>query len=329
MKWDWKVKYMNPEISVIVPVYNVEKYVEKCINSILGQTYKNFELIIVNDGSTDNSLKKIKKFSDDRIILIDQKNQGLSGARNTGISKAKGKYVTFIDSDDWISKGYLQEMMYCAHKYNADIVSIKECTVTEDNKYGYIQRPLLVFKNKVADALFGLYNSNFACAKLLKKTLFIDNNIYFPLRKNYEDLGTMYKIYDHAKRVVIADTENYFYLLRTGSITQSKDKRDIESQIEFIREIENYKLSQNYDFFGLYILVKIFSAISDLSKSEKVSSKDRKKMVRELYALSKPYHIKFKYFRSAHNSDQLRAVLVKLGIANTVLRFKNIIKDIA
>ena len=101
---------MHPLISVVVPVYNVEKYVKECIESILEQSFKNFELIIVNDGSTDNSLNRVLEFKDDRIVLINQKNMGLSGARNTGIHHAKGKYITFIDSDDWISKDYLNEM---------------------------------------------------------------------------------------------------------------------------------------------------------------------------------------------------------------------------
>ena len=124
----------------MVPVYNVEEYVSKCIRSILQQTFKNYELIVVNDGSTDDSLGKLQQFSDNRLKIIDQKNKGLSGARNTGIKHAVGKYITFIDSDDWISNDYLEVMINCAKKYNADIVSIKECIVDNENKYHYKNR---------------------------------------------------------------------------------------------------------------------------------------------------------------------------------------------
>ena len=119
----------RPLVSIVVPVYNVENYVSKCIQSIFRQTFKNYELIVVNDGSTDNSLSKLQKFSDNRLKIINQKNKGLSGARNTGIKRAIGKYITFIDSDDWISEDYLEVMVSYARKYNADIVSIKECIV--------------------------------------------------------------------------------------------------------------------------------------------------------------------------------------------------------
>ena len=317
---------MCPEISVIVPVYNVENYVEKCIHSILEQTFSNFELIIVNDGSTDDSLERVKRFRDKRIVLIDQMNQGLSGARNTGLKVSKGKYVTFIDSDDWISKNYLKEMISCATKYNADIVSIKECTVTDGKKYSYIKRPLLVFRDKAADALFGLYNSNFACSKLIKKDIFIKNNISFPLHRNYEDLGTMYKVYDKAQTAVVADKENYFYLIRSGSITQSKNKEDIIGQIYFIQEIKKYKFSKQYSFFGLYMLVKIFSVISDLNKCPDITPSERSNFVHKLYSLSRSYKFKLKYLKAAHMSDQIRAILVKVKLANIALQLKNRVK---
>lgn len=314
---------MCPTISVIVPVYNVEKYVEKCLSSILEQTFKDFEVIVVNDGSTDKSLDKIKVFKDDRLVLIDQKNQGLSGARNSALKIAKGKYVTFIDSDDWISKNYLKEMINCAQKFHADIVSIKECTVINGKKYKYIHRSLSVFKENAADALFGIYNSNFACAKLLKKSLFTENNILFPLHKNYEDLGTMYKLYDKAKVAVVADKENYFYLIRSGSITQNKRVSDIEAQISFIQEIESYNFSKDYYYQGLYILVKIFTAISDLNKCDGLSSSEKKKLMNELILLSKQYKFKLKYLKAPHFSDKLRAILVRFKLANFVLQIKN------
>ena len=111
-------------ISVVVPVYNVEKYIDRCLNSIINQTYRKLEIIIVNDGSTDNSRKIIDKFSkmDSRIIVIDKNNGGLSEARNVGINAATGDYITFIDSDDFVSYDYIEYLYSLIEKYNPSAI---------------------------------------------------------------------------------------------------------------------------------------------------------------------------------------------------------------
>ena len=114
---------MKPKISIIVPVYNVESYLVRCIDSILNQSFKNFELILVNDGSTDDSLIICKKYLnvDKRIKLVSQVNKGLSAARNTGLRHTSGKYICFIDSDDFVEKDYLLFLINNIEKYNSDI----------------------------------------------------------------------------------------------------------------------------------------------------------------------------------------------------------------
>ena len=113
-------------ISVVVPVYNVEKYIDRCLNSIINQTYRKLEIIIVNDGSTDNSRKIIDKFSkmDSRIIVIDKNNGGLSEARNVGINAATGDYITFIDSDDFVSYDYIEYLYSLIEKYKVKVLSL-------------------------------------------------------------------------------------------------------------------------------------------------------------------------------------------------------------
>lgn len=315
---------MHPLISVVVPVYNVEKYVKECIESILEQSFKNFELIIVNDGSTDNSLNRVLEFKDDRIVLINQKNIGLSGARNTGIHHAKGKYITFIDSDDWISKDYLNEMAIEAQKYNADIVSIKECKVI-DGEYFYKKRPLKIFKKEAANALFGLYDSNFACGKLIRLSLLKKHNIRFPLHKHYEDMGTMYKVYSNAKVSVIADKENYFYRIRSGSITQNGTKEDAITQIEFIDEINKHQYLNKYYFFNLYILVKVFDTLSFISKSTSISNKDKAKLRKAAYAIAVRRKAPFYYFNKTAKGNYIRAILTKYELVGMVLKIKRML----
>lgn len=107
-----------PEVSIIIPVYNNEQYIEKCIQSVLNQTFENFEVIVINDGSTDKSGEILEKLNreDSRIILIEQKNQGVAVARNRGMNKATGKYITFVDGDDYLKNNYIEKMYNLAEK---------------------------------------------------------------------------------------------------------------------------------------------------------------------------------------------------------------------
>ncbi|MCG9533285.1 glycosyltransferase family 2 protein, partial [Providencia rettgeri] len=122
-----------PLVSVIIPVYNTEIYLMKCINSIINQTLKDIEIIIVNDGSTDNSLAIIHSFSDDRITVINKINGGLSSARNMGIAQAKGEYILHVDSDDWIDENYCLDTVTFAKKHNVDIVLTNLKLLWNDN----------------------------------------------------------------------------------------------------------------------------------------------------------------------------------------------------
>ena len=131
------------KVSIIIPVYNVEKYLDKCLKSVLNQTYKNIEIIVINDGSTDNSLKICKKYKDKRIVLIDKENGGVSSARNKGLELASGKYITFVDSDDWLELDAIENMVSFIEKENVDFVrfcyqtaGVRQNSVSEaENKY--------------------------------------------------------------------------------------------------------------------------------------------------------------------------------------------------
>ena len=122
------------EISVIIPVYNSEKYLKKCLDSLLNQTFKNFEIICVNDGSVDNSLKILEeyKLKDNRIVLINSKNEGPGSARNKALDVAKGRYIIFVDSDDWVDEKCLEIFYTNANITNADITECQPCTFFED-----------------------------------------------------------------------------------------------------------------------------------------------------------------------------------------------------
>ena len=217
---------MNDIVSIIVPVYNVEKYLEKCIYSILNQSYKNIEIILVDDGSTDDSGKICDHFSnvDHRISVIHKKNGGLSDARNAALDIAKGTYVTFVDSDDYIKVDYVQYLYTLLKKYDADISICEFDYMDESGKR--INHPLannkeMEFNQKKAlKKLLGqkLY-TNSSSGKLFKMEYFAD--IRYPFGKLYEDTLTIYKLFLKAKKISFGARPLYCYIYHEQSISKS------------------------------------------------------------------------------------------------------------
>ena len=161
-------------ISVVVPVYNVEKYIDRCLNSIINQTYRKLEIIIVNDGSTDNSRKIIDKFSkmDSRIIVIDKNNGGLSEARNVGINAATGDYITFIDSDDFVSYDYIEYLYSLIEKYKVKVASSFYQIISSEDEIKtneeYIDKKLTA-REAVNKMLYRENIAHIACGKIYSK----------------------------------------------------------------------------------------------------------------------------------------------------------------
>ena len=238
------------EISVIVPVYNVEKYLDKCVRSLLNQKFAyNYEIILVNDGSTDSSGNIADKYAMEHSMLkvLHKKNGGLSSARNYGLRYARGKYITFVDSDDYVSDDYLSALHSMAMKYDADIVLTQICLMTEDEAEKYhkedIETELIDNKEAFWEVYIQKRVSWSACGKLIKKEIL--NKHKFP-DGYYEDSASMYLFLDEAERVVVSDLRNnYHYIRREGSITASRLSEKHMRIFEVCDEIENY-LKNNY-----------------------------------------------------------------------------------
>lgn len=216
-------------ISVVVPVYNVEKYLSECVESIVKQSYKNLEIILVDDGSTDNSGIICDEFSkiDNRIIVIHKENGGLSDARNVGIKNAKGQFIYLIDSDDFIANEFVIEKMnnlltedidivvaYCYEKRNEENIY---CKYDKDIQ-GIILTPSqaigLMYEWKTHK-----YNLTVAHNKLYRKKLFVD--IEYPLGKLHEDEFTTYKLYLKSRKIAMLNDSTYAYRIREDSIMTS------------------------------------------------------------------------------------------------------------
>lgn len=225
---------MNELISVIVPVYNQEKYLVRCLDSLIQQTYHCLEIILIDDGSTDNSNSIMQKYAkdDNRIQIVSKANGGLSDARNSGLDIASGKYVTFVDSDDWVDIEYIEKMYQTLKKYSADIVVVNPVKVWNTSKVNRnISKYSKIFEynssQAIADMWYQRNIGNYACGKLYSIELF--RGIRYPVGRLYEDLATTYKLFWQAHRIVYFTEKLYYYFQHTGSImSRPFDKRNLD-----------------------------------------------------------------------------------------------------
>ncbi|MGM0874213.1 MAG: glycosyltransferase family 2 protein [Bacillota bacterium] len=215
-----------PAISIIVPIYNVEQYLHRCLDSILAQTFTDFELILVNDGSTDNSGEICDLYAekDTRIKIIYKKNGGLSDARNSGIKIAQGDFIGFIDSDDWIEPNMYEILYNLCIENNVDIstCSFNIWDKGERRKVKINKKSVTVLDSKTA--LQNMYDGKLpgyvAWNKLYKKHIF--ETIRFPKGRIYEDAAIMYRVYDSTNGIAFIEYPLYNYIYRESSITRSE-----------------------------------------------------------------------------------------------------------
>lgn len=230
-----KVSKKNPLISVVVPVYKVEQYIHRCIDSILNQTYKNLEIILVDDGSPDNCGKICDDYAkkDKRIKVIHKKNGGLSDARNAGIKVATGEYIGFVDSDDWISKN-MYEKLY--NLFTTNDIEIASCELIKTNEIKNIEKEKIYDKKVIVytiDEFMPYYMKTkknktyyYAPTKLFKKEILDDNQ--FPSGLTSEDVVGSYKALLKSKKIAHINYPYYFYYCNTESITGSFSKKDFD-----------------------------------------------------------------------------------------------------
>lgn len=220
-------------VSIIVPVFNVEKYLSRCINSLVAQDYKQLEIILVNDGSTDSSMTICKEYEkkDNRIKIINQQNQGLSMARNAGLKLAHGKYICFVDSDDWVEKDYVSYGMNLIKKYKCEMACFGY--YLSNGKYKR-QMPKLNGKNisGVCNRIEGqkllardVIIASHAWDKVYKKELF--DNIRFPANRVYEDVFIMHEVMNNCSRIAYSSKPEYCYYERENSIARTYKNKNI------------------------------------------------------------------------------------------------------
>lgn len=233
-----KIVKQNPYISIVIPIYNVEQYLEKCLNSVLQQTYQDFELILVDDGSTDASKEICDRFAslDSRIIVIHKQNDGLVSARKAGLVRASGEFVGCVDPDDWIEKDYYDQMIQAQKETGADIVAgnhfrdigPQSYTVPNNIPIGLYRKEDILHKMIYTGIFFefGLHPS--LCTKLIRKKILditqmsVNEDIFCE-----EDGAVIYPSVLEADKILITDVCGYHYVQRQGSITKSGCEDDI------------------------------------------------------------------------------------------------------
>ena len=264
------------KVSVIVPIYNVEKYLPKCLDSLINQTLDDIEIILVNDGSTDNSgniAKEYKAKYNDKFIYLEKENGGLSDARNFGIPYAKGEYIAFLDSDDYIEEDAYEKMYEKVKKEDADYI---ECDfIWEypnkqiiDKRIEYIDKKDMVAKVRVV-----------AWNKLIKRELIIKNNITFPKGLRYEDIEFTYKLIPFLQKVSYIDKPFVHYVQRNNSIANVQNEKTADIFI-ILDNVEKYYKEKNlYDEYKEQIEYNYarYLLCSSLKRMCKVGDKAKRK----------------------------------------------------
>jgi len=277
----------NILFSIIVPVYNVEDYLPQCLDSILCQNFSDFELILVNDGSTDSSLKICQQYKKNfpQIILIDKANGGLSDARNTGLSSAKGDYIIFTDSDDyWQGKHVLEDLRQLISQTNPDIIIHEESRFFSENDVTckYNQRFIKNKNGKYEDEILNLvYHDLYVASawdKVIKRSILIDNQLFFPVGRKSEDIEWCGKLMLYLKTFSIYSKSFYIYRqVRKGSITTTVSAKHIEDVYEMVKnglsseKTKSQSLNkaiENYWACNYVVILKDFYVLSAKTRKE-------------------------------------------------------------
>ena len=272
-----------PKVSIIVPVYNVEKYIEKCLESLVNQTLEDIEIIVVNDGTKDNSKEKILQYLEknpQKIVYLEKENGGLSDARNYGMKVAKGEYIAFLDSDDYIEKNMYEEMYKKAKEENSDMV---EC----DFLWEYLNSEKKVIKQK--KDIGKIYESKkqmlvdvrvVAWNKIIKREILEKTKIQFPVGLRYEDVEFTYKLIPHLNKVSFVKKCFIHYVQRKESIANTQNARTKEIFTVLENVIDYYKKNKWYEEYEkeLEYIYTRFLLCSSLKRMCKIEDKKERKI---------------------------------------------------
>lgn len=305
-------------VSIVIPIYNVEAYLENCINSLIEQTYKNIEIILVDDGSPDKCPKICDDFSkkDKRIKVIHKPNGGLSDARNSGIAAASGEYITFVDSDDTVDNDYVEYLYSIMEEFKSDIsicdykAIYSNGTILSRNR----NDKFCISKEKTLEIM--LYQNEFTVsswAKMYKTKLFRENNIIFPVGKIFEDAYTTYKLVELCENVGVGMESKYNYMIRNNSILTSIFSEKKLMLVDAYNEMTSFIKKKYPNLKSACIRANVYSRISTLRQM--IYSKPRlKKLEKEYIGFIKDNGCEVLKDKNSAKRDKFAIILIMLNI---------------
>ncbi len=327
---------MKEKISIIIPIYNAEKNIKKCIESIICQTYDNIEIICINDGSTDKSTQIIENYQhkDTRITLINKENSGVSDTRNTGIKKSSGKYIMFIDADDYISKDYIEKMYEVIQKYNCDLL-ISGYTEVRDGKNK--NKKFSKCREKELNITYPQYLEDYlltnffnSCWKqLINKKIITKNNIQFSSDIKYgEDMLFSFECYKYSSKTYYIDNCGYNYYINSESVMQRKS---IEALLQYLKDnrqvsdiiLNNNTLSKSDQAKLKYKTLKTTNDIFSKLIEYNYSYKECKENIAQEIEKYKNYFKGFSYFKYSSPKQKVTFILLKFKFIKLYYLLKN------
>ncbi len=313
------------KVSIIVPVYNVESFLPKCLECVSDQTYSNLEVILVDDGSKDRSgeICDAYKASHNNTIVIHQRNMGLSGARNSGVREATGDYITFVDSDDIISKRYVEKLVYALQYSKCDLAVGRSLQFWNENSIKERDNEeVIVYKTE--EALIQMCNGYLfgvsACCKLYKKEVLL--KYPYPLGKLYEDLDTTYKIFGECKSIALYNEYIYFYRQRSNSISHHNKLN--ESQLYGLIAADNQYnyIRENYPKATVAAQARCILKAFDYIEMISGGSRDEKNsfLMLQQYAVNHSNGILRN--KNVNKPNKARLMCIKMGYYPSVIGFR-------
>lgn len=297
------------KFSIIIPVYNVEKYIEKCLKSVFDQTYKNYEVIIVNDGSTDGSEKIIKEYIKNKknVVYIKQKNQGQSQARNNGVKKATGEYLLFLDSDDYIDKNLLTKLK----NKDSDLIRFQVAEVNETSNTLYHENPIKKTTGiKAFKELSKYHYVENVCAYCYNREFYLKNKFSFKNGLLHEDFGLIPFIIFKAITFESIDYIGYYYVQRENSTMNNKNyEKEVKKAFDLLDQyiiLKNKFLKYDYTDTKLFLS---FIANSSILKLKCLKGKDYKKYL-EILKQEKA----FDYILKDNLKRKIKFIIMKLNL---------------
>ena len=314
---------MQELISIIVPIYKVEKYLNKCIESILNQTYSNLEIILIDDGSPDKSrdICDFYKNKDSRVKVIHKKNEGVSKARNIGLDISKGKYIMFVDSDDYIDKSMVKDLYKLITEQSADVAIGGVIDIDENNNQINMSKKKATFTINQLEAIKELldekYFNSVCWGKLYKSNLW-ENKRFSKDSKIAEDLEILYEVFERVQKVVV-NTEKcyYYYTIRQNSVTHQEYNEEWKKAIEICRNIKE-KTEKKYPKM-LESAIKKYLNINIQCIQLIVKHSTDKSEMEKLKKNVQPYF--WKYLKNKKVMKKMKIKLIIIFVCPQILKF--------